>query len=112
MVQSITVLVTECVCLFDAAELDRPAVEARDQVCGQDWGITAGEAVVKLLRLTELGQINLIAQGGQIIKDNGEFIDFEAIVHHDRFRAEVDNDGAIMRAAGYGVSMEERIHHK
>ena len=45
------------------AENVRLAVQSRDQVRSQDGSVTAGEAMVELLRLTELGQIDLIAQG-------------------------------------------------
>src|SRR6266851_829546 len=106
VVQATAVLVPECIPMFDAAEFQRPAVQCRHQVCSQDGGIATCETLVELLGFTELGQLHLISQGGQVIEDDSEFIYLEAVIDDNHVWTQTDDKRAIMTAPRYGMGLE------
>src|SRR5262249_62086620 len=101
------------VSMFDAAEFEWLAVQFRHQVCSQDRGIRPREGFVELLRFAELTQLHPISQGRQVVKDDREFIDLQAIVDDNRIRTQSNDNRTIVRTSWYRMSLERiGINHE
>ena len=74
---------------LNADKFKRFAVQPGQEVGGQNRRVTAREGVIEFVGSAQLAQFNLVPEGRQVVKDNGELVDLQSIGDID------DNPGVV-----------------
>ena len=92
----------------------RTTIKLRPEIVGQNGRIVGDVRVVELTRLAEAFEVDLIAQGRQIVENYGEFIHFQTITNLNQDLVLVGAgknahlNGAIVRPLGNRMPLCDR----